>query len=64
LKCLYNGGFVPVGYTVDENMHYQIDELVAPLVREAFIMYVNGKQIKEIVSFFSENEYCHLKRNL
>ncbi len=55
LKCQYNGGFVPVGYTVDENKHYQIDELVAPLVREAFIMYVNGKQIKEIVSFFSEN---------
>lgn len=23
LKCQYNGGFVPVGYTVDENKHYQ-----------------------------------------
>lgn len=49
LKCQYNGGFVPVGFKIDENKHYQLDELVAPLVREAFMMYVNGKPIKNIV---------------
>lgn len=42
LKCQYNGGFVPVGFKFDENKHYQLDEIVAPLVREAFMMYVNG----------------------
>ena len=49
LKCQYNGGFVPVGFKIDENKHYQLDELVAPLVREAFMMSVNGKPIKDIV---------------
>lgn len=29
--------------------HYQIDELTAPFVKEAFLMYVNGKLIKDIV---------------
>ncbi len=55
LKCQYNGGFVPVGFRIDENKHYQLDELVAPLVREAFIMYVNGKQVKEIVEYLNDN---------
>lgn len=55
LKCQYNGGFVPVGFKIDENKHYQLDELVAPLVREAFTMYVNGRPIKDIVNFFNDN---------
>lgn len=54
LKCQYNGGYVPIGYKIDESRHYQIDELVAPLVKEAFLMYVNGKQIKDIVEFMNE----------
>ena len=56
LKCQYNGGFVPVGYTVDEHKHYQIDDLTAPIVREAFMMYVNGRPIKDIVDFFNGHE--------
>lgn len=55
LKCQYNGGFVPVGFKIDENKHYQLDELVAPLVREAFMMYVNGRPIKDIVNFLNDN---------
>jgi len=55
LKCQYNGGYVPVGYKVDENKHYQIDELTAPFVKEAFLMYVNGRHIKKIVEYFNEN---------
>lgn len=55
LKCQYNGGFIPIGYKVDENKHYQIDELVAPLVKEAFLMYINGKPIKDIVVYLNDN---------
>ena len=55
LKCQYNGGYIPVGYKVDENKHYQIDELTAPFVKEAFLMYVNGRHIKKIVEYFNEN---------
>lgn len=29
LKCQYNGGPVPIGYKIDEDKHYQIDELVS-----------------------------------
>ena len=56
LKCQYNGGYVPVGYKIDENKHYQVDELTAPFVKEAFLMYVNGRQIKDIVKFLDDNE--------
>lgn len=54
LKCQYNGGFIPVGYTVDGEKHYQVDPLTAPFVREAFLMYVNGKQVKEIVEYLND----------
>ena len=55
LKCQYNGGFIPVGYRVDENKHYQLDELTAPFVKEAFLMYVNGRQLKEITEYLNEH---------
>lgn len=55
LKCQYNGGNVPVGYYIDEKKHYQIDELTAPFVREAFLMYVNGNPIKDIVVYLNDN---------
>ena len=55
LKCQYNGGNVPVGYYIDEKKHYQIDELTAPFVREAFLMYANGKPIKDIVVYLNDN---------
>ena len=38
LKCQYNGGFIPVGFKVDENKHYQIDDLNAPFLKEAFVI--------------------------
>ena len=55
LKCQYNGGYIPVGYKIDDNKHYQVDELTAPFVKEAFLMYVNGRQVKDIVTYLNEN---------
>lgn len=55
LKCQYNGGYVPVGYKIDECKHYQIDELTAPFIKEAFLMYVNGRQVKDIVAYLNDN---------
>lgn len=55
LKCQYNGGNVAVGYKVDEYKHYQIDELTAPFIKDAFLMYVNGKQIKDIVEYLNDS---------
>lgn len=54
LKCQYNGGPVPIGYKIDEDKHYQIDELVAPFVVDVFQMYVDGKQMKEITEYLKE----------
>lgn len=65
LKCQYNGGLIPIGYTVDENKHYRVDELTAPFVAQAFQMYVDGKQIKEIVEFLNEhNVKSSYKKNV
>ena len=55
LKCQYNGGHIPVGYYIDENKHYQIDEQTAPFIREAFEMYASGSMVKEIVEYLNNN---------
>ena len=49
LKCKFNGGIIPLGYRIDENQYYQIDPITAPVVREVFIDYANGKTMKRIV---------------
>ena len=50
LKCRFNGGNgLPYGYTVDEEKHFQIDPLKAPIVAEIFERYAHGESIIEIV---------------
>ncbi len=76
LKCRYNGGTVPLGYYVDNEGHFQIDELAAPYVIEAFTLYSEGYRIKDIVDRWNEkgitsardgkvtiNSVTHLLRN-
>ena len=58
LKCKYNGGSIPVGYKIDKDHHYTVDELVAPFVKEAFLMYAGGKKIKDIVEYLDETHAC------
>lgn len=48
LKCKYNGGTLPIGYTVDSNKFFQIDPVTAPVVLEAFKHYANGATMREI----------------
>ncbi len=52
----YNGGYIPVGYKINEYKHYQIDELTAPFVKETFLMYASGKKVKEIVEYLGAND--------
>ena len=47
---------MPIGYRIDENKHYQTDELTAPYVTQAFHMYCDGKQIMEIVEFLNAHD--------
>ena len=48
LKCKFNGGTLPLGYTIDSEQHFQIDPLTAPAVLEAFKRYAEGITMTEI----------------
>ena len=53
-KCKYNGGGIPVGYTIDEEQQFQIAPSKAAIVRAAFQSYAEGATIKGLVDWFNE----------
>lgn len=53
-KCLYNGGIPPLGYKVDKNKKFQIDEENAKVVKKIFEMYSNGHTMAEIIRYLNE----------
>ncbi len=53
LKCLYNGGTLPIGYVVDANQQYQIDPVAAPAVLEAFQLYASGTSMQKLADRFN-----------
>ncbi len=53
LKCKFNGGTVPIGYTINEDQFFEVDPVKAPYVVQAFEAYANGKTIKEIVDMLN-----------
>lgn len=54
LKCKYNGGGLPVGYTVDSEQNFQLDPLTAPAVLDAFKRYDKGATIVMLVRWLNE----------
>ena len=48
LKCKYNGGSLPLGFTIDGEQRYMPDPVTAPLVLKAFTDYANGKSMRRI----------------
>lgn len=48
LKCKFNGGCIPLGYTIDSEHHFQINPLIAPAVLDAFKRYADGATMKEL----------------
>ncbi len=54
LKCKYNGGAIPIGYKIDSEQKFQIDEELAPLIIEIYKMCNDGKTIKDIYNYLSE----------
>ena len=52
-KCRYLGNHVPLGYKVDENKHYIIDEETAPIVKTAFQMFVAGSNYADLVRYLN-----------
>ena len=54
LKAKYNGGTLPIGYTIDSKRHFQIDPLTAPFITEAFQQYDEGATMTDILDYFNE----------
>ena len=54
LKCKFNGGTIPIGYTINKDQFFEVDPVKAPLVLDAFKAYANGKTIKEIVDMLND----------
>ena len=61
LKCKFNGGKVPIGYTIDEEKHFQIDPLVAPFVLEAYKRYAEGASMTAIRDWLNKNRITNAK---
>ena len=55
LKCMYNGGSIAFGFTVDSEKHFQLDPVAAPVVREIFTMYDEGSTMKEIKDYLKDS---------
>lgn len=53
-KCLFNGGTVPLGFKIDNNKKFQIDENKANIVREIFEMYKKGNTTTEIINYLND----------
>ena len=54
LKARFNGGYVPLGYRIDDERHYQIDPVTAPVVQEVFRRYADGEGIKQLCHELNE----------
>ena len=52
-KCLSTGGNIALGYKVDENKHFQIDEQAAAVVVKIFEMYASGKTVAQICEYLN-----------
>lgn len=49
LKLRSNGVRAPIGYYIDDEKHFQIDENNAPIIRDIFTLYNDGTKVSEIV---------------
>lgn len=62
-KCLYTGGSVPLGYKVNPDKTFAIDETAAHYVRKIFEMYASGKTIKEINDYLNAQQLRTIRGN-
>lgn len=53
LKCKYNGGGLPIGYSIDKDQFFQLDPVTAPVVLESFTLYANGATIHQITEILN-----------
>lgn len=54
LKCKFNGGTLPIGYTIDDEQHFQIDPLTAPFILDTFKKYSEGWTMTQIRDWLND----------
>lgn len=57
LQCKYTGGTPALGYKVNANGNYEIDEYKAQAVKLIFTMYADGKSYTEIITTLNNKGY-------
>ena len=55
LKLRSNGVRAPIGYYIDDEKHFQIDENNAPIIKDIFMLYNDGKKVSEIVELMKNH---------
>ena len=48
---------MPIGYTIDKNKKYQIDETTAPAVKKIFEMYASGETLKSMAEYLNNRGF-------
>ena len=61
LKCMITGGYMPLGYRKTADKKFEIDPATAPIVKEIFDLYANGKTQRQIVDILNEKGYRTVK---
>lgn len=60
-KCLHVGGIPPLGYYVDSDKKYQIDEKEASIVKKIFELYIDGNTHQKIITELNSLGYKNKK---
>lgn len=55
-KCLYTGGGVPLGYKVNPDKTFAIDETTAFYVQKIYEMYANGSTVAQINAYLNSQQ--------
>lgn len=55
-KHLYTGGSVPLGFRIDKDKRYKVDEDSASTVKRIFNMYVGGSTMADITKYLNANQ--------
>ncbi len=53
---IYVGGVIPLGYKIDRERHYQVDDKTLPFVEYLFSEYSNGKSLDQILKHWHNQE--------
>ena len=52
-KCKYFGGVIPLGYKVNSEKNFVLDEELAPVVKTVFEMFVAGSNYAELIRYLN-----------